>query len=290
MASKHTPFFTEGDNVNQWYRAARANPAYASYLAELWTRFEPVCGDDPKDFLTDVRGAKGSFHQRVWEMRLACLLMDWRLNVVAPPPGAPDLALNEDDARVWVEAYVPNNDKRNPTSAVVLETLANGCQRVEVATNEITLRLTGAVSSKHTQHGNRTKRENPNVLTQHPYVVAINGCLLEHSDISGFDTPDIVKALLLANGKPLSKSDGIGGAKLIDVGGFTDDRFTGISAILFSPVLPPFQTDGGGHEMHVVHNPKATALLRRGTFCFGKEWWLDERGELQHEVRSTDDG
>jgi hypothetical protein len=50
MASKHTAFFTEDDNVNRWYEAARANPSHASYFEALWARFEPFCGDKPKAF------------------------------------------------------------------------------------------------------------------------------------------------------------------------------------------------------------------------------------------------
>jgi type I restriction enzyme S subunit len=64
-----------------------------------------------------------------------------------------------------------------------------------------------------------------------------------------------------------------GNAVLTDV--FLDDKYSGISAVLYSSVDVANYPRSFGADFILVHNPLAGITIRRGSFPFGAEYWKD---------------
>ena len=74
--------------------------------ASRWDRFRRFA--DPH-FLTEVRRG---FHPRFWEMYLTCALQEFanqQGSILSCPKPGPDILLERDGSRVWVEAVVATN-------------------------------------------------------------------------------------------------------------------------------------------------------------------------------------
>lgn len=69
-----------------------------SFIEQLWTRYAPYCPDT--HFEREIRT---QFHQRTWEMYLACALLDSGHKLRNTRSYGPDLCI-EGDAPIWIEA------------------------------------------------------------------------------------------------------------------------------------------------------------------------------------------
>lgn len=90
------------------------------YIEELWIRYAPYCPD--AHFEREIRE---QFHQRTWEMYLACSLLDSGHKLRKTRSYGPDLCV-EGDVPIWIEAVavepgdtadrVKNEEERRDTS------------------------------------------------------------------------------------------------------------------------------------------------------------------------------
>lgn len=245
------------------------------YIEDMWVRFQSLCGDKPADFLNQSRLCP---LERVWEMYLACFLLDHGLNLARPAArGLPDIMCTIGDRVVWVEAVLGNfgDAVRTPTEHTMRSppldphrALAWLAQLNRLPENEITpldaTELTSEVTHLEIapegrieryarwltdKDRQRARRVNAGrIAPDDPYVVAINGHKLPHGDIQLGGRPDVVRAVL--------ERGAIG---------------RGISAVLFFPFLPPWVSSAMDELCHVVHNPSAAVKLEASTFSFGTQ-------------------
>ena len=93
--------FSEGPASDPSFLLCRDEEMYRGsreFIEELWIRYAPYCPDT--HFEREIRE---QFHQRTWEMYLACLLLDGGHELRKPRPTGPDLCI-EGESPVWVEA------------------------------------------------------------------------------------------------------------------------------------------------------------------------------------------
>jgi hypothetical protein len=243
---------------------------------ELWPKFIPVCGDPLKEVRND---SIKHLHQRTWEMYLTCLLMSKTSHhLVKPPKEAPDILIEDNFGRLWLEA-----------SALETGNKYNEARRLSnhgINDDAILLRLLSAISEKLKQYNKRITKGV--VKPSDRYVIAINGGEIKDCDIG--IPPHIVKLLYGIGGPGAVFSTDIDipptyylgakkivkgkSGKFVKIGQFLYEGLRGISAVLFFPYgIWGFNTLDGRWAI-TVHNPKAIVPLAPGTFGFGREYWL----------------
>ena len=125
------------DLKNEWTDPVRA------FAESLWDRFRRLA--DPH-FLTEIRR---NFHSRFWEMYLTCALQDFAsqqgLVLSCPKPG-PDILLERDGRRLWVEAVAATDGIPGRLDSVV-EPNPDGSGRIPE--EKIVLRYANAISEKY---------------------------------------------------------------------------------------------------------------------------------------------
>jgi hypothetical protein len=165
-----------------WIAPARA------FVESLWDRFHGFA--DP-NFLTEIRR---DFHARFWEMYLTCALHEYAtqrgIAISCPKPG-PDILLEHEGNRVWVEAVIATNGMPGRPDSVV-QPNADGSSRIPE--EKIVLRYTNALSEKYGKY--RRYLRKGIVRKSDAFVVAINGAALSWKGIQAADdVPRFLKAL-----------------------------------------------------------------------------------------------
>ncbi len=213
-------------------------------------------------------------------------------NVTKAGQNGPDLGINLDGIRLWVEAVVPT-----PTGLPDewLAPIAKGEFKVwKLPHEEILLRYTSALVSKKKQLDDR--RAKGIVSADDAYVIAVNGCLLsawpggESHGITQW--PFIVEAVFPigpltirvgADGKFLgdarnSHRPSIRNANKSDVplDNFLNEDWAGISAVIWCGRKDHL----AGLPLLAVHNPKAYVPIPSGALGIDR----------QHEYSAEDDG
>jgi hypothetical protein len=93
--------FTEGPASDPCFLLCRDEEMFRDsreFLEVIWTRYAQYCPDN--HFEREIRE---QFHQRTWEMYLACLLLDGGHELRKTRPKGPDLCI-EGESPVWIEA------------------------------------------------------------------------------------------------------------------------------------------------------------------------------------------
>lgn len=117
------PLFSEGPAKDPSFLLCRDQEMYRNcreYIEELWIRYAPYCPDAHFE-----RVIREQFHQRTWEMYLACSLLDSGHKLRRTRSFGPDLCI-EGDVLIWIEAVavepgdnpdrVKNEEERRDTS------------------------------------------------------------------------------------------------------------------------------------------------------------------------------
>ncbi|MBS2031367.1 MAG: hypothetical protein JST54_25935 [Deltaproteobacteria bacterium] len=292
-------FFASGD-ADPSYENIRDSDLFTDVKArieELWPRFAAVCGDPQAKFLSEART---TFNARVWEMYLACVLMDHGLQLTKPPSNGPDvLADTAGGRRLWVEAVAPGTGKGDNKVQRIVGQVGKSrgggtWQQYNLDHDKHMLRYLKALEDKLGQL--RERLAAGVVQPDDCYVVAISGANLPDADLNQ-EVPYIVKALLGIGDAVMTVPIGSEGVDVdvshpprsaikqserreVVAGPFWTDEYKLISGVLFSPYdIANTPAHMGDDDLLFVHNPMATSPLPHGTMTFGREVWSEAGSE-----------
>jgi hypothetical protein len=258
-------------------------------LAEaLWRRFAPLCGD--AHFRSD---AKQHLHARLWEMYLACLLMDEGFTLHRPPAEGPDILVIDDVGPIWIEATVAEpGSGADRTERIIQQRFGSGGGLFRPDDAGMIVRYIHALQQKADQHGRFVGRGA--ISASDRYVVAINAGQIDDADLED-ELPNIVRSVYPIGEHYIAIPLGGSGpraagfhqrplvqaarGRTVPTDTFVEHWFAQISGLMFSaralwnaPRLP-------ADEIITVHNNGASAALPRGLFQFGREY-VPENGVL----------
>lgn len=261
--------------------AGERGDAVRSLLLRLWSNFSVHA--DPH-FVTELcSGDESRFAQRVWEMVLADRLVSAGFHISSAAEG-PDLLVQKDGKKVWVEAVVPDvGDGVNRLPESYLH--PRDFEVVDVPHQQILLRWTAAIREKHRKY--QLYLKNGIVQPNDPYVVAVNSCLLGSYGFDGISQfPVAVEAVfplgplqvtinrqtLERTGQGHSYRASVLNANNAEVPTdiFTDRGHAGISAVLAAHIHPHDPSHPSAWVL--VHNPLGTAPVLEGWFGLGDEY------------------
>jgi hypothetical protein len=300
-----SPLFAEGPAGDSDFLLCRDNERYRncrSYIERLWIQYAPYCPD--AEFAKRIRH---EFHQRTWEMRLACALLESGHKLLKTKQKGPDLRI-EGDVPIWVEAVAVEAGDRVDRVLSAEERRDNTMrhERPEISWSgdppseeSIILRCTSAMRDKIKKI--REYKQCGIIKDADPVVIAINiGKIDENAYFStapppsifiksffGIDemhiscVPDSGKGLrcwypsrpeiLKASGSPVSTQL------------FLGDEAKDVSGVLGSCVSifhASSNEQGLLPDFIQVNNPSAIAPHKRGTIRLGTEYRA-EGGEIR---------
>lgn len=248
------------DLKNEWTAPAR------KFAESLWERFRGFA--DPH-FLTEVRR---DFHSRFWEMYLTCSLKEFASeqgSILSCPKPGPDILLERDGNRVWVEGVTATNGNLGRPDSVV-EPNPDGSGKIPE--NKLVLRYANAISEKYRKY-QRYLRDGI-VHKNDAFVIAINDAALSYrwTKLEN-DVPRFLKAvyplgvyqLILdrQTGKIIGQQnesrfniEKVNGSNVATTS-FLERRSRGISAILGSSADVMWHSPALGLDFELAHNPKS---------------------------------
>jgi len=263
------------DLKNAWNEPAR------EFAESLWDRFRSFA--DPH-FLTEIRR---DFHARFWEMYLTCALQELAnrqgLILSCPKPG-PDILLERDGSRVWVEAVVATNGTPGRPDSVV-EPNRNDSGRIPE--EKLVLRYANAISEKYRKYQGYLR--GGIVHKNDAFVIAINGATLSYKWTQAEnDVPRFLKAVYplgvyqLLLDRPTGKIIGqqneprfnivkASGANVATTS-FLETRSRGICAILGSFADLMCHRQALGFDFEVAHNPNSRTPIADFVIPAKKTW------------------
>jgi hypothetical protein len=261
------------------YLAVRDQERFAnvrSHLRVLWEKYSAYV--DPR-FLAEIGH---HFHQRYWEMRLGCTLLDLGFVLKPAKHQGPDFdARTSAGKHVYIEAVAVR-------SGVGSDAVPGPNYRANMAerypTDQIVLRTLAAIDNKSRQHASHVNRGiiDPAV----PYVIAVNiggipgafvggnpptlaqACLGVGSLMVVFD-PDGVSKVLLDRRDAISKASKCE----VDTRIFLNSEYSWLTGALLSDVSA-FRLPLGTGDFQFFHNPGAKRPVDRGWLPVGSEHWV----------------
>jgi hypothetical protein len=257
-------------------------------LEAQWERYKRYCPD--KHFATEIRH---QCHQRVWEMYLACILLDSGLSLKKASPEGPDLCIDESPP-IWIEAVsakagtgldrVKTDEERRDRSIPHLE----GSMVVDPPTEEsIMLRFIQALMSKAIKIPRWRKR---GLIGKHdPCIVAISLGDVDQGDYFDYrEMPLYLKALFGIGDlfvSACSKEDHSGylrspeikkvEGKHVSTRSFLDGGACEVSGVIFSNNKIDKLNKEGPSDLVLIHNPTALYPLEMSHLRLGKEWIVE---------------
>jgi hypothetical protein len=115
----------------------------------VWTQFCPYTNQ--QQFLTEIRQEK-NFYQRLWELHLGCTLIQQKYHLQnVGNKGGPDLLINFNHKKIWIEAIAPSvgTGKDTVPSIQWNSVEAHGISWAsEIPEEKIILRFTAAIKEK----------------------------------------------------------------------------------------------------------------------------------------------
>ena len=263
------------DLKNEWTEPAR------EFAESLWDRFRGFA--DPH-FLAEVRR---DFHARFWEMYLTCALQEFanqQCSVLSCPKPGPDILLERNGSRVWVEAVVATNGIPGRPDSVV-EPNPDGSGKIPE--EKLVLRYANAISEKYRKY--RGYLRDGIIHKNDAFVIAINGAALSYKwTQAANDAPRFLKAvyplgayqLLLdrrtgtivgQQNEPRFNIVKASGANVATMP-FLERRSRGISAILGSFADVMCHRPALGFDFELAHNPMSRTPIADFVIPAKKAW------------------
>ena len=258
------------------------------YLESLWKRFSPYADSN---FHSEMQRCP-QFQGRMWEMRLACVLMDYSHTLVTKISAAgPDVTVAT-SPRVHFEAVAPL-----PTKELTENYETARRQSAPIPEDEVILRYTTAIDEK----SKKALRylEKGIVHSDEPFVIAVSGANIPFPTAPNGHIPWIIKLLFGLGKSYVEIQVGVGktGAGIqrqlvrqnrnnapIESDLFLNEKREHISAVLFSPHdiknRPEYYGRPPGNDFIVVHNPHAKAKIEPWMLRCGREWAVVVDGDL----------
>lgn len=289
------PLFSPGPATDPAYLNLRAGGqdhlvAARSFIESMWAQFH---GFADANFLTEVRR---DFHARFWEMYLTCTMLQSanRLGyrVSCPKPG-PDILLEFESGRVWVEAVTATNGAPGLPDTLVQP---NPDGSTTIPEEKIVLRYTNAIQEKYRKYLRYLRYGR--VRKGDAYIVAINAALLSYRGIHAEDdAPPFLKALYpLGRFQVLISRDSgeiVGhqnearfeitkaSGKKVGVQTFLGRPCRGISAVLCSFANAVYDGASLGSDFELAYNPMGRSPLHPRIIPASRTWTteLTETGD-----------
>ncbi len=252
------------------------------FIESLWERYEPFAD---AQFQTEITF---TFHRRYWEMYLACSLMEHGFELVPKvKEKGPDICLQLNKSRVWIEAVAPGGGQ-GPDAITNRELKPGKIEWFSIPEEKIILRYTSSIKEKHQKYTAYLK--DGIISAKEPYIIAINGRRIPYSIVDD-DVPQIVKAVLPFGQYAVTVD--FDSNKIVDQGYtyraeiekvskekvstriFLDPEYSGISGILFSNSDLLNGSQKLGADLTYLHNPMANNRLPAGWFPAGREYWME---------------
>jgi hypothetical protein len=253
-------------------------------LEGLWTRFEPYADSNFKTEIASNNLSK--FQSRLWEMYLAVTLLDLGFQLRSRHEigeEGPDICITTPKTNIWIEAIA------NGTNSSYYEGSDEGCDPIDEA---VILRYCSAIYEKFEKYTGYL--DSGVVLSSEPYIIAVNGFLIPFS-ISGNASfnmlPNIIKAvapfgdytmILDRDTKQITKTgysyrDEIAkpSGSMVSTNIFSNPKYKGISAILFSNIDISNLPDKYGDDLLFFRNPIALNPLPEEWLKAGVEYILE---------------
>ncbi|RKI03399.1 hypothetical protein D7Y15_33175 [Corallococcus sp. AB030] len=258
------------------------------YLEECWTKFKQLGLADP-DFLARF---PAECPERIWEMRLACILAGWGIDLVpSPRRGAGmDYGIRLKEGRtVWVEATAPRSGEGADQVWAPNDTLLFGAE-IERTTG---LRYLNSIAKKREQFERAIQAQL--VAPNDGLIIAISGVQIPLTDHqTPGEAPLIVKVLFGLGDSPFLVDLHSGRSRRgppMPRPSFRKSRGSNVpsrlfltpdagevTGVLFDPYGPKNrpETRGcvAGHDFIFVHNPHARVPLNIGQFGEGQEFFI----------------
>jgi len=267
--------------LDEDYRCLRDDPRFQcerSVVEELWDKYRPYADSNFPS------GIAKQFHSRFWEMYLTCALLEAGLRVMPKTrDSGPDICLRHNNSYIWVEAVAPGRgcglDAVPPHKFGI---------RAKVPEEQILLRYTSAIKEKYEAYQKYV--ENNVISALDPYVIAVNGGKVPYSFIRD-RIPRIIKAVLPIG--PYSTTINPDTLEIISSGYsyrpeiekksgspvptnvFLDEKYAGISGVLFSNILVTSAGGATGEDFVFFHNRDADNRVPKGWLKLGREYWLE---------------
>ena len=226
----------------------------------LWSTFE-IHADT--HFLEQIRR---SFYERYWEMYLTSSLIDWGFEVQSARHG-PDILIENNDLRIWIEAVASGNGDPIYNLDVVPDIETGIAQ--QVPEEKIILRLRSSIETKSLVYHNYIR--DSIIENNEPYIIALNGAKLNFMSRTD-DIPYILKLILPIGDHYYDFQNETAGITYrdtivrengteISTNVFLDDNYRHISAILYSNTHAGRFDEDIGSDFILIHNPKAVNPL-----------------------------
>jgi hypothetical protein len=295
------PLFASGPATDTSYINLRDGKtertlAARDFAERLWAEYSEFA--DP-NFLKEIRR---DFHARFWEMYLTCSLREGEAkrgyHLSCPKPG-PDILLESDGRRLWVEAVTATDGAPGLPDSVV-EPNPGGSGRIPE--EKIVLRYTNAMREKYKKYLQYLRHGI--IRGTDAFVIAINAARLSYRWArAANDAPRFLKALYplgpyqLLLDKRTGKIVGSGneprfqiakasGAE-VPVQAFLDRRYRAISAVLCSFADAGSYGGALGFDFEVALNPMSRCPIMKDEIPARHAWWAeltDTGGPLFREM------
>jgi hypothetical protein len=271
---------------DQKYLLVRDDPRFHEqkvFLEGLWRVFSPFADPNFKSELAF------QFHPRFWEMYLACTLLEMGFDLV-PRRSAygPDIQINLNNKRVWIEATAPDagiGDDAVPGYS----NFENSIQFIRVPEEQMILRLTNSFHKKCQRYDEYIS--SGLISKNDVFIIAINGFDIPH--ILGEDEiPYIVKSVLpfgnltvtidIEEKKPIDQFYQYRGhiqkksGANVPTKAFQDLHYAFVAGILYSTAELWNHPRSLGEDFLFVHNPTTDLGVDKGWISRGRSVWVED--------------
>ena len=268
------------------YLLVRDDPRFHEqklFLESLWRMISPFADPDFRSQLAI------QFQPRFWEMYLACVLIEAGFELVPRVSSyGPDIQINLNNKRVWIEATAPDagvGEDAVPGNS----NFENSIQFIRVPEEQLILRLTNSFYKKCKRYEEYVS--SGLVAKNDVFVIAINGFDIPYI-LTEDEIPYIVKSVLplgnltvtidIDEMKPtdqfyqyrghIQKKSGAN----VPTKAFQDPTYSFVAGVLYSTVELWNQPPSLGEDFLFVHNPTTRQGVDKDWIRRGRSLWVED--------------
>lgn len=260
---------------------AKSNTEAREFLESRWTWYEPFSDKDSS------KKRKTRFHDRFWEMYLACTLNEFgkELREKSSQKG-PDICVVQENSEpsVWIEAITASSGQGPDRVPPIISN--DEIAWFRIPEEQIVLRYTFSLDEKFKKYRGYVK--DGTVALTDPYIIAVNGSKVPYAWDNGDEIPYVIQAVLPFGSQTISKiwekpeeltvgysyrPEIIKQSKcgvLTNI--FQRKEYEGISGVIFSRSDIFNIHRKMGSDFIFVHNPLAQNKLPEGWLRVGYEY------------------
>lgn len=272
-------------------------------IEAMWVQYKPLCRDPGFQ-----RKAMQQFNACVWQMYVACVLLDYGHQLEPSGDDAPDIRLRRPDGDIlWIEVTTAEpGESNNRAGREITHEISEHSAMCHLDGDKVVLRLMKAITAK-TAHRSRfleRGRMNPG----DPYLIAINSAEIIDSDLDD-GLPNIVRSVYpigpLQFVMPVRTGDAAevppppsvryGYRAAVPIAwknkeapstGFIDDTLAYVSGLMWSPQGIWNIAREPGRDVVTVLNSRALNPVEHDLFQFGEVFYPHNGALHRHNWRT----